>query len=143
MPMMPFIGVRISWLMFARNSLFAALASIAWSRAFTNCSLLVCSSAVRASDLGARAESTNAILPVETQQILRTACAVGFQRARMSSIYKYLRGIDPVTGDPNHAVRVGRLKVLDQEVDQCPNEPRRRDSVTSVNIGRAAGRGGV
>ena len=33
MPMMPFIGVRISWLMFARNSLFARLASIARSRA--------------------------------------------------------------------------------------------------------------
>jgi hypothetical protein len=33
MPMMPFIGVRISWLMLARNSLFAQLASIAPSRA--------------------------------------------------------------------------------------------------------------
>ena len=29
MPMMPFIGVRISWLMFARNSLFARLAASA------------------------------------------------------------------------------------------------------------------
>ena len=29
MPMMPFIGVRISWLMLARNSLFARLPSIA------------------------------------------------------------------------------------------------------------------
>ena len=33
MPMMPFIGVRISWLMLARNSLLARLASIALSRA--------------------------------------------------------------------------------------------------------------
>ena len=33
MPMMPFIGVRISWLMLARNSLFAALLSSAFSRA--------------------------------------------------------------------------------------------------------------
>jgi hypothetical protein len=33
MPMMPFIGVRISWLMLARNSLFARLPSIALSRA--------------------------------------------------------------------------------------------------------------
>ena len=31
--MMPFIGVRISWLMLARNSLLARLASIALSRA--------------------------------------------------------------------------------------------------------------
>ena len=35
MPMMPFIGVRISWLMLARNSLLARLASIALSRAAT------------------------------------------------------------------------------------------------------------
>jgi len=33
MPMMPFIGVRISWLMLARNSLFARLASSAARRA--------------------------------------------------------------------------------------------------------------
>ena len=33
MPMTPFIGVRISWLMLARNSLLARLASIALSRA--------------------------------------------------------------------------------------------------------------
>jgi len=33
MPMMPFIGVRISWLMFARNSDFARAESSAWSRA--------------------------------------------------------------------------------------------------------------
>ena len=50
MPMMPFIGVRISWLMLARNSLFARLASIARSRAFTSSTLLVWSSAVRALD---------------------------------------------------------------------------------------------
>ena len=54
MPMMPFIGVRISWLMFARNSLFARLASIARSRAFTSSSLLVWSSAVRASTVRSR-----------------------------------------------------------------------------------------
>jgi hypothetical protein len=31
--MTPFIGVRISWLMVARNSLFARVAASAWSRA--------------------------------------------------------------------------------------------------------------
>ncbi len=35
MPMMPFIGVRISWLMFARKSLFARFAAIAASLAFS------------------------------------------------------------------------------------------------------------
>ena len=54
MPMMPFIGVRISWLMLARNSLFARLASIARSRAVTSSSLLVWSSAVRASTVRSR-----------------------------------------------------------------------------------------
>ncbi len=33
MPMMPFIGVRISWLMVARNSAFTRLALLARSRA--------------------------------------------------------------------------------------------------------------
>ena len=33
MPITPFMGVRISWLMFARNSLLARLASSALSRA--------------------------------------------------------------------------------------------------------------
>ena len=33
MPMTAFIGVRISWLMFARNSVFARLAASAASRA--------------------------------------------------------------------------------------------------------------
>ncbi len=35
MPMIPFMGVRISWLMLARNSLFARLAASAACRAFS------------------------------------------------------------------------------------------------------------
>ena len=54
MPMTPFIGVRISWLMFARNSLLARLASIARSRAITSSSLFAWSSAVRASTVASR-----------------------------------------------------------------------------------------
>ena len=38
MPMMPFIGVRISWLMLARNSLLARLACSAASFAFCSSS---------------------------------------------------------------------------------------------------------
>lgn len=85
-------------------------------------------------ETGARSMSINAIVPVDTQQILRTACAVGFQRARMSAIYKYLRGIDPVTGDPNPGGRIERLKVLDQAVDQCLNETRWRDYMLRVML---------
>ena len=49
MPMMPFIGVRISWLILARNSLLARLAAMAVSRAVTRFLLVDRSSAVRAS----------------------------------------------------------------------------------------------
>ena len=52
----------------------------------------------------------------------------------MSSIYKYLRGIDPVTGDPNPAGRIERLKVLDQAVDECLNETRWRDYMARLPI---------
>ena len=38
MPMMAFIGVRISWLMFARNSLFAWVAAFACSLACSSSS---------------------------------------------------------------------------------------------------------
>lgn len=38
MPRTPFIGVRISWLMFARNSLLATLAASAASLAFRSSS---------------------------------------------------------------------------------------------------------
>ena len=37
MPIMPFIGVRISWLILARNSSFIALAFSAAARATANC----------------------------------------------------------------------------------------------------------
>ena len=37
MPMMPFMGVRISWLMLARNALLASLAATAAARASWAC----------------------------------------------------------------------------------------------------------
>ena len=49
MPMMPFIGVRISWLMPARNRVFWLLASSACSLATRNCSPDASNAAVRAS----------------------------------------------------------------------------------------------
>ncbi len=42
-PMMPFIGVRISWLMFARNSLLVRFDSSACSRACSSSRDCVCS----------------------------------------------------------------------------------------------------
>ena len=54
MPMMPFIGVRISWLMFARNSLFAWFASSATRVAAA--SSAVRSRTFRSSIVGQRAQ---------------------------------------------------------------------------------------
>ena len=43
--------------------------------------------------------SAESMIAVDTQHLLRAACAVGFGRARMSSIYRLLRGVDPATGE--------------------------------------------
>jgi hypothetical protein len=45
----------------------------------------------------ARAMSAGAIVAIDTQQLLRAACGVAFGRARMSAVYRYLRGVDPTT----------------------------------------------
>jgi hypothetical protein len=50
----PFMGVRISWLMLARNSLFTRLACSARSRADSNWTLLACRSPVRRSTSSSR-----------------------------------------------------------------------------------------
>ena len=48
MPITPFIGVRISWLIVARNALFASLAASATARASrSRCALRSCSNARR------------------------------------------------------------------------------------------------
>ena len=54
MPMIPFMGVRISWLMLARNSLLVRLASSALSLAVRNSVFRSRSSAVRAATSASR-----------------------------------------------------------------------------------------
>lgn len=80
----------------------------------------------------AREMSRDAVVPIDTQQVLRTSCAVGFGRARMSAIYKYIRGIDPITGDANPARRVERLETLDRAADECLDSTRWRDYMLRV-----------
>lgn len=46
----------------------------------------------------AREMSGGTVISVDTQQLLRAVCAVAFGRARMSAVYRYLRGVDPTTG---------------------------------------------
>ncbi len=67
----------------------------------------------------ARIMSEKAIVGIDTQQLLRASCAVAFGRARMSAIYRYLRGIDPTTGDADPAGRLKRLSQLDEAAKEC------------------------
>ena len=80
----------------------------------------------------ARHMSENGVLPVDTQQVLRMACAVGFGRARMSAVYRYLRGIDPNTGDANPERRIERLDTLDRAAAECVDATRWRDFMLRV-----------
>ena len=72
------------------------------------------------------------IVGVDTQQLLRAACAVGFERARMSAIYKFLRGIDPSSGETNPANRAERLRRLDDAAGACLNKTTWRDYLKRV-----------
>jgi hypothetical protein len=67
----------------------------------------------------ARAMSQGSLIGVDTQQLLRAICGVAFGRARMSAIYRYLRGVDPTTGDADPTARASRLKQLDDAADDC------------------------
>jgi hypothetical protein len=80
----------------------------------------------------ASALSTNSVVPVDTQQILRAACAVGFGRARMSAVYKFLRGLDPNTRDASQEHREQRLTLLEQATDACLNATTWRDYMLRV-----------
>ena len=66
-----------------------------------------------------RAMSTGTVVGIDTQQLLRAACGVAFGRARMSAVYRYLRGIDPTTGEADPAGRIERLRQLDEAAKAC------------------------
>ncbi len=67
----------------------------------------------------ARAMSDGSLVALDTQQLLRAACAVAFGRARMKAIYRSLRGIDPTTGEADAAGRSKRLDELDRAAQEC------------------------
>jgi hypothetical protein len=67
----------------------------------------------------ARAMSVGAVVGLDTQQLLRAVCGVAFGRARMSSVYRFLRGVDPVTGDADPERRLTRLSELDDSANEC------------------------
>ena len=66
-----------------------------------------------------RTMSSGAVVGIDTQQLLRATCGVAFGRARMSAVYRYLRGIDPTTGEADPAGRMERLRQLDEAARQC------------------------
>jgi hypothetical protein len=50
---------------------------------------------------------------------VRAVCGVAFSRARMSAVYRYLRGVDPTTGEADTAGRLKRLGQLDDAAREC------------------------
>ena len=66
-----------------------------------------------------RAMSHGAVVAIDTQQLLRAVCGVAFARARMSAVYRYLRGVDPTTGEADATGRLKRLAQLDDAAREC------------------------
>jgi hypothetical protein len=80
----------------------------------------------------ARAMSQGTVVGIDTQQLLRAVCGVAFGRARMSAIYRYLRGVDPTTGEADAAERIKRLEQLDDAAKQCMETTPWRDYLLCV-----------
>lgn len=74
-------------------------------------------------------------ISMDSQQLLRAACALAFGRARMLAIYRFLRGVDPVTGDAEPADRERRLQELDQAANECLDPTTWSDYL--IRVGRA------
>jgi hypothetical protein len=80
----------------------------------------------------ARAMSQGTLVGIDTQQLLRAACAVAFGRARMSAVYRYLRGVDPTTGEADAFGRTKRLDQLDEAAKECMESTPWRDYLLRV-----------
>jgi hypothetical protein len=80
----------------------------------------------------ARTMSQGAVIGLDTQQLLRAACGVAFGRARMSAVYRYLRGVDPTTGEADAAGRSKRLDQLDEAAKACMETTPWRDYLLRV-----------
>ena len=80
----------------------------------------------------ARAMSVGTVVAIDTQQLLRAVCGVAFSRARMSAVYRYLRGVDPITGEADTAGRLKRLGQLDDAANECMESTPWRDYLLRV-----------
>jgi Mrr N-terminal domain/Protein of unknown function DUF262 len=79
-----------------------------------------------------RAMSQGTVVSIDTQQLLRAICGVAFGRARMSAVYRYLRGVDPTTGDTDAVGRLERLEQLDKAANECMEPTPWRDFLLRV-----------
>jgi hypothetical protein len=79
-----------------------------------------------------RAMSQGAVVGIDPQQLLRAVCGVAFARARMSAIYRYLRGVDPITGEAAESERKKRLDQLDEAAKRCMETTAWRDYLLRV-----------
>jgi hypothetical protein len=80
----------------------------------------------------AREMSQGAVVTIDTQQLLRAVCGVAFERARMSAVYRYLRGVDATTGEADTAGRLKRLGQLDDAARLCMEATPWRDFLLRV-----------
>ena len=76
--------------------------------------------------------SQGTVVGIDTQQLLRAVCGVAFGRARMSAVYRYLRGVDPTTGEADTAERLKRLGQLDDAAKECMEPTPWRDYLLRV-----------
>jgi len=79
-----------------------------------------------------REMSLRTVIGIDTQQLLRAVCGVAFGRARMSAVYRYLRGVDPTTGEADIAGRSKRLGQLDDAAKECMEPTPWRDYLLRV-----------
>jgi hypothetical protein len=76
--------------------------------------------------------SLGTVVAIDTQQLLRAVCGVAFGRARMSAVYRYLRGVDPTTGEADTDRRLKLLGQLDDAAKECMEPTPWRDYLLRV-----------
>ncbi len=76
--------------------------------------------------------SAGTVVGIDTQQLLRAVCGVAFGRARMSAVYRYLRGVDPTTGEAESSRRLKLLRELDDAANECMEPTPWRDYLLRV-----------
>ena len=76
--------------------------------------------------------SEGTIIAIDAQQLLRAVCGVAFDRARMSAVYRYIRGVDPTTGEAGVTERQKRLNQLDDAAKACMEPTPWRDYLLRV-----------